>query len=563
MKDKERAAGLAKAAPPLNEREEDAINALFPAYAFRRSRTGELWMTCCRRHTVLTECGGKTPEEQAVMQELHQKEVRNRWENGPEPVVRCPYCGTPVIVKELGRTGRRENLSRYRRAVVLRWHQGCLWARAYDCGKHYTEGHVLNGSPDCKLIGVYRFRPGLAEETSRSWYGNEPFSYYSAQDAPLTKGKWNIHSPFTCNAEYGVGYDVIGMEEVSKSPFRYCMAGDYERHGYYFLEFLTACCFYSRQIEMLMKAGMRAVVRDLAGRGVKNAGAINWSETDPFKAFGLDRREMKAFLATDRNIDIILLYKRLKRRVSMQEAADWVQRGANIRETIHQAKSWNLPPEKLFRYLAREAAGHMGNTLQGWKDYIHAAQALGYPLHRENVLLPKKLSEAHDAAAEKHRRKLQQEWDRSETEKRRLREMSYAERKAILELKYGYAAEGYVILVPGGEQEIIDEGKILKHCVAGYAARHMEGKTTILFMRKAKCPDQPFLTIEMDGNRLKQIHGYRNEGLYSAKGRFAPDPRKVHRGFLDPWLDWVKKGSKRDKQGQPVLPGKKKEVKIA
>lgn len=66
----------------------------------------------------------------------------------------------------------------------------------------------------------------------------------------------------------------------------------------------------------------------------------------------------------------------------------------------------------------------------------------------------------------------------------------------------------------------------------------------------------------MSGKRLVQIHGYRNEGMYSTKGRFAPDPRETYRDFLDPWLDWVAAGSKRDKAGAPVLPKKKKETEV-
>ena len=76
-------------------------------------------------------------------------------------------------------------------------------------------------------------------------------------------------------------------------------------------------------------------------------------------------------------------------------------------------------------------------------------------------------------------------------------------------------------------------------------------------MRRVKNPDKPWLTIEMDGNRLVQIHGFNNEGVYSAKGRFSPDPREVYRDFLDIWLDWLKKGSRRDKENNPKLPKKK------
>ena len=117
--------------------------------------------------------------------------------------------------------------------------------------------------------------------------------------------------------------------------------------------------------------------------------------------------------------------------------------------------------------------------------------------------------------------------------------------------------DGYVIRVPLGKDEILAEARKLQHCVGGYADRHIQGKTTILFMRKVKKPDEPWLTIEMNGNKLVQIHGFKNEGLHTTKGRFAPDPREVYREFLDTWLDWMEKGSRRDKKGNPKLPKKK------
>lgn len=566
MNEREQAEVFAKSAPELNQKELDAINGLFPTYIFRRLKTRELWTTCCRKHVQLPKWNEpQSCEERYIMTELHQREPQNSYQDPPEPMNRCPYCGTPVIVKELGRTGSRKNLSRYRRAVVLRWYRGALWATAYDCGKHYVNGYDLTGQPDWHLIAVYRFRPGGAEGTVRPWYWcKNPFTSMERQDGPLTKGKWKISEPFGYRTDYGMGYDVIGMEEIQKSQFRYCMAEQYEKCGGGIIRFLTACCIYPRQIEMLMKAGMDEVVHDLAERGVKNAAAINWNETAPDKAFGLTKQEMRVFMGTRKDIRTIALYKRLGRRVPMPEADQWVERCADIRGTFHEARTWNLPPERLFRYIAGYSADrHMGNTLHLWKDYLTAAQAMGYPLHRENVLLPRDLGEAHDRATAEHRNKLEQQRQKDEQERRRLRSLSYQQRREELEKKYGYAAEGLVIRVPAGEEEIIAEGRALQHCVGGYAQRHVEGTATILFMRKEKKPDKPFLTIEMRGNTMVQIHGYKNEGLYTAKGRFAPDPREVYRDFLDTWLDWLKKGSRRDKDGAPVLPKKKKEDKIA
>lgn len=577
MTEMEKAEQFARKAPPLSQAERDAINALFPAYIFRRSKTNEVWTSCCHRHETLLEFA-RCDAEYEVLAAPHQREPKNRWENAPKASVECPFCGRPAIVKELRYTGGRDNLSRWRRAVVLRWYRGALWARAYDCGKHYSRDkwYSLTGEPECNLIGVYRFKPGLAEATTRYYhYGNYPFMSIERQDGPLAKRRWNIPSPFHANIEYGVGYSVIGLDEVQKSPFRYCMAEKAERKFTKFLHFLTACCFYPRQIEMLMKAGMSDVVKDLAERGVKHAAVINWDETNPAKAFGLSRQDLKSFLDTNRDIQILELHKKLKSRVPLAQCAQWISNGLDILGTFRAAKKWNLPPEKLMRYLDGNVGcarfgglTSMSSALKAWDDYTVAAEAMGYQLHRENVLLPQKLGAAHDEATARHRERLEQE-RRIEQERRERERLAnqaerdalmadtYAERKAKLEKKYGFALDGYVIRIPASSEEILDEGRKLQHCVGGYASRHMNGATTILFMRKEKNPDKPWLTIEMDGNKMRQIHGFKNEGVHSVKGRFATDPQEVYREFLDTWLDWLKKGSKRDKDGRPKLPKKK------
>ena len=581
MTETEKAARFAKKAPPLNQAERDAINGLFPAYIFRRSRTDEIWTTCCHQHMTVTDEDMMitTPDRNfpAVMWEPHQREPKNRWQDAPQPTVQCPLCGRMVIVKELGRTGGRDNLSAWRRAVVLRWYRGALWARAYDCGKHYNDGYSLTGEPDCNLIGVYRFKPGLAEATTRYCYcWNDPFCSVERQDGPLTKGRWNIPGPFHANIEYGVGYSVIGLNEVQKSPFRYCMAEEAEHKFTKFLHFLTACCFYPRQIEMLMKAGMSDVVRDFVERGVKHAAVIDWDAESPAKAFKVNRQDMKTFLGTSRDIQILELYKKLKGRVPLAECADWITvNGMSIRDTFRAAKKWNLAPEKLMRYLAGNVGcaryggmQSMGAALRFWEDYLTAAEAMGYQLHRENILLPRRLGAAHDEATTAHRERLERERaieyaerDRQrkaeQAERDRLAAINYEERRSELEKKYGFAMDGYVIRVPASKDEILDEARKLQHCVGGYADRHILGQTTILFMRKVKKPDEPWLTIEMNGNKLVQIHGFKNEGLHTTKGRFAPDPREVYREFLDTWLDWMEKGSRRDKKGNPKLPKKK------
>lgn len=560
MTEQEKAEKFAKCEPPLSKQEIDNLNKLFPAYIFRRSRTAEVWTSCCGRHEHL----GESPSERAILYAEHQREPKRYSEGRPKPVEVCPFCGEPVVIKELGRTGRRDNLCNWKRAVILRWYRGALWARAYELKKEYGSEYELTAKPKGALLGVYRFRPGLAESTTRS-YSGYPFQSISRQDGPLTGGRWHIHGPFASNAEYGVTYDVIGLDEIQKSPFKYCMPEEAEKRSLKFVQFLTACCFYPRQIEMLMKAGMLEVVRDFVDRGVKHAAVIDWECTDPKKVFGVSRQELKVFLGTNRDIKILELYKRLKGKADILTCAEWVKGNVNINGSARAAKKWNIPLERLLRYLndnvgcARYGGCYsLQHALGVWEDYLTAAEALGYPLHRENVLLPVPLGAAHDSATTRHRQQLEREKEKEQKEKNRLAALAYKDRKKNLDKKYSYAADGYLIRVPTGKEEILVEGRKLKHCVAGYADRHMDGKLVILFMRKVNKPEESWLTIEMDGNRLVQIHGYRNEGVYTSTGRIAPNPREVYREFLDTWLDWLKKGSKRNEDGTPKMPRKKK-----
>ena len=123
-------------------------------------------------------------------------------------------------------------------------------------------------------------------------------------------------------------------------------------------------------------------------------------------------------------------------------------------------------------------------------------------------------------------------------------------RMKIWRKKYTFAMDGFIIRPAETPEEIRQEGKTLCHCVGGYAERHMAGKTTILFLRREDAPEEPLATIEMSGDRLVQIHGYRNDvGETPAKDTYAE--------LLGVWLDWLRRGSPRRKDGTPSIKRKK------
>ena len=126
-------------------------------------------------------------------------------------------------------------------------------------------------------------------------------------------------------------------------------------------------------------------------------------------------------------------------------------------------------------------------------------------------------------------------------------------------LKYEFELDGLRIVFPATAGAIRREGKTLAHCVGGYAERHLSGVCTILFLRRTDEPHTPYITIEMDGNKIRQIHGYHNDTLPG-----SPKPREVHKEFLDAWLRWLRAGSRRNEDGTPKLPKRiEKQKKVA
>lgn len=339
------------------------------------------------------------------------------------------------------------------------------------------------------------------------------------------------------------------------------------------MRFLTLAAQYPKQTEMLMKMGLSDIVYDWVFYRKKNAAVLRWNETDPRKAFRLNGAELKEWIGSGGHTKTLEMRKILQKHhipASISEAEQISLKldcnEKNLREIFKRAEQWHMEGKTVLRYLQRLTGGchvgggyrSLGRVLQIWKDYLNAAEENGVELWKKKYLLPEDLWTAHDEETKKQRERREAEQKKAAMEKKKRDRAVWEKRTEEVREKYGLEMDGLVIVAPECEQDILDEGKALCHCVGGYARRHRDGRTTILFLRRTEAPQEPFLTIEMNGNKLVQIHGYRNEGVYSGKGRFAPDPKEVYKDWLDVWLMWLKAGSKRRKDGTPILPKKKK-----
>lgn len=544
--------------PGLTQAELDEVNGFFCKYLFFENvpEGRRVWTSCCHKEDILFEhlARTETPDHRSVLQLDHNQETV------------CPFCGQRVTAKNRKKLGKGQKLKEYIPVLFLRSSEDgeTIYAQGYWTYKGYISEPAAY--PLYMPTTVYRFRRGEVMRWERrcSERDNWPMERQESKwtKEPFTEGD-GLYFRYC-------GYKVIGIEQLKNSFLRYSGADVrltkeeddlwcYCRKREYLMRFLGIASLYPENVEMLMKAGMYRLITDYVLRRKKNASLIRWGESDPRKAFGLSGAELKEFLAGERNLDALDIYKKLRkvdRKVTLADAGSLLSSlgdmmAKQLVSHIRQVKAISV--RRLMKYLNGMAGPRChggGVTLeyvtQYWIDYIDAALVLGYDLTNPIIQMPRELQRAHDEATKSFEVvRLQQGRKNAD------------ERYHALQRRYGFDTDRYFIRAPFKAAEIVAEGKALKHCVGGYAERHERGAVSILFLRSRARPGKSLVTIQMRGNELVQVHGHNNERTACSENPKCIPARRLYAEILDPWLAWVAAGSKRDKDGNPRVPKKK------
>lgn len=545
----------------LTQEQEDRVRDLFPQYLFFRMAYDDTGLDEPEPGTRLCFCTACREAFPAVRGNYARGKLHNEKCN-------CPNCGREVEGKAVYkfRYEMRSLESWIKTAVAMPAPDGGLLIEAADCRRRFNWDD-LGGEISWFPKARYYFRPGAA----MGW--KEIILEYDCRMTGPAHVSWmemkTISDPFNPNmliwTPYNGDYSVINIgEALENSGLKYCQLLPFYEYEYgallaeqvsarWIVKYLG---WYTQlpQMEFAVKMGFGEAVRDLIERGKKNAALLDWKAATPAGFLRMDRKTARLFLRAEMTFGDLKAWRSTEKGHSFAEymtLVDLVGGTDNLRRVSQCAGKAGVALGRAARYIARlipqcrQYAPPTVRIIQTWEDYLDMAAKLHYDMTEPTVVMPRNLQERHDAAAE-----TLQEFSRLDEMKR------YKARRRMLEKKYSFALDGYRILVPDSADEIIREGQTLHHCVAGYAARHISGSTTILFLRKARTPMRSFLTIELYEERgvvkIKQIHGYRNEHY---KNEHGADPRQRFAWLLEPWLEWVNAGSMRDKQGCPILPG--------
>ena len=557
MKYTEREREFLKGWPTVTEQDLERMNDLFPHYLFFGRvntlglRTIDLRASCCGHRETRSELNRmETPEHRELLARLRHKEA---WT--------CPWCGREVTVIDLNRAGNRKTLRHNELTVLLHTDGEALYADALVLQKDYAGEAGLTAWPAAWCSSGYRFVKGEVMQVDHQVYGGEHEPYISYERDKLRRRK-AVQEPFKAGSicwYQHQSYTILNQEALTDHPFfRYCGYFDLWKHRSAgagrnavkfsdFVSYLTAYSIYPRQIEMLVKVGYTKLVSDLIYQRKKNAAVMCWEEENPKKAFGLNKGELALLMGVQPPLEALAVRNYVRRHWGKTWSLAFCIDFCNLwgvdlppMEVLWFAKRYNLDLGRMLRYFGGIFdEDHIeqlfyADIFEIYRDYLDAAWSLGYCLEHSRVLWPDRLFHAHNAAMEELSDK-----------NKKTRTQNLKERR----LKYEFELDGLKIMFPATTAAIKREGKTLAHCVGGYAERHMKGITTILFLRRADQPHIPYVTLEMDGNQIRQIHGYHNDTLPGSQ-----NPRVVHKAFLDAWLRWLRAGSKRNEDGTPKLP---------
>lgn len=428
----------------------------------------------------------------------------------------CPVCSRKITYLADGKGRRsisdRVNLVIFKAVSKTQLVARCIRLEQYfvhpDSGRDYIAIDNNIFEHDYYEVARYYFETGSKpmKFTERGRYTESGYKYLWFRTSGFTE-------PLFVSSIYGREADnryfTVNEDDIYNTDFGYIMRAIYSidseaRYSVILSNLITVLGEYCihPQIEYLIKTGFWRVIEAKIDRSMCGM-RLNWKSNNVKKVLGLNTEEMN--LLKNFNVNAIVRYKELKKidkKSSAKEITDIV-RLCTLSAPDHEFVKNQLI--KNCGETCRSVLKYTLNTdilISDWRDYVSQCRELGYNLDEKSVLKPSHFHEAHERCTNLIKIKMSKESDEKMKERAEfLKRFEFVDEEL-----------GLFIRIPQNTEEIVNEGKTLVHCVGGYAERHANGKTNILFVRKTDDPDTPFYTMEVSNDyKIVQCRGYRND----------------------------------------------------
>lgn len=512
-----------------------------------------------RRRQALKEREENTPElpEQSILERMderffHHKHILFYKKKGSFAKIACTKCGG---------------------VTDARWKAGVSYESQFErLTDEPREGH-FGSCPMCGALGEYKCQGKVRSaieksthvflgqkyketgmvfryiEVSKEWQleqicGNDEPEMFNAREVMSSveiargyfeEGKklqidYHKHSPYTgqdfwddCNL---YGQANISVKQAPILPETYAeMKGTMFQYSA-LREFVAAAgdtnpidymkrYLHTPQIEMLTKLGMTDVVKEL----VSCRYGIVYSQyaTRPDVFLGINKDKVKLLIEKKGNVKILKILQ-MERRLQQNWTNQQIENLAEIDavqgdiERILSMMTLQKALNQIAKYAGCEfgtgcssAMARIKHTATTYFDYLSMRAQLGYNMSNTVYQKPRNLEVAHN--------KMMAEIDKKQVDRRMLEvaETYPLIRKNYRKLRkrYFFEDENFIIRPARSAEEIVQEGRILHHCVGGdtYLKKHNEQKSIILFLRFKEEQETPYITVEIEGERIVQWYG--------------------------------------------------------
>lgn len=472
--------------------------------------------------------------------------------------VLCPLCGTPGRARHIGNLRSPEQQNAYPLTITR-------------IGEKLT------------IIGWAIFKK--IDKDARTIFEAEPYEAYVVESKKVVRlaaynkymsqiafsGRWEQRKKYSDvwgRAEYVYPWDadlLIGSTAENSKLDKYLSCS-----GTLYPVSYVKLWQKHHNVENLIMQGAGNLLADMIDRetrsvsygyaprlsGAPKVEEINWKEKRPAQMLGINKNEFSLCCEMGWTLDDLRFYKQAQlEKLNIRLPFDLAECKNVGYYAVNKIHKQNLPVMPTVRYILkqRSVSGKLTIGLNDLEDYWRMAVKNGINLNDKGARWPKNLVSAHDRQAEIERFRIAVERKAEQAEKAASLRTLFDKRFKALST-YGWENSGLMIRPAASYDEFIDEGASLNHCVAGYAERHAEGKTSLFWIRKTEEPDKPFFTLEFDiaEGKVKQNRGANNRDR-------TPEVKAFENAWLN-HMQQLKSEKKRTRKNKQTI---NREVKVA
>jgi hypothetical protein len=368
--------------------------------------------------------------------------------------------------------------------------------------------------------GYHRYSNGQLVERQRYVFAKDGAVRYGSENGKQWSVRSEFREPVFCLTSYGYTFDnsykILGEEAIRQSDMRYSQYDKYM--GNLLMCYLNKYCQHPN-IEYLMKQGFDPTIEHCTGYWggryvLELSKTINWKSNNLLQMLGITKSELKVLRGNEHLYETYISWRNEFPKVSPGDLINFAKVFGDAHGTMATfVEQTGATPQKITRYIEEN-----GIFTRDYHDYLKQCKQLRYNIKDTAICFPHNFEAMHERLSAT----IEYQHDKAV----RAEFAKHIEERKQLEFSDG----NLMIVQPKQMADIVYEGKVLSHCVGGYAERHAKGALSIMFIRKKSEPYKPYYTMEVSADgKIVQVRGKRN----IAPNKEVEDLIKGYKAYLE------------------------------